>query len=428
MASRAFAVPAALVVASCAAGDAGELRRGPVAGDDAGEDDALGPSPRGDSDASAPPNGDDAPPDGRASGPEGGAAEGPGIQYFGRWDFGDPAKPSASWGAVYLKARFEGTSVAIRLEDADAFAPGNDYEYSVDGAPVTVLSPSGSAVYPLAGGLPDGVHTLELYRRTEGSYGKTVVGGLVLDPGKGVLAPPPRPPHRIEIVGDSISAGFGDEGHGGSDRHTQNGAMAFGPQLARLLQAEWSVIAHSGRGLYRNLGEQPPLAQPHMPDEFRLKHFLTSNELPGPSMTDALWNFDSWQPDAVVVALGTNDFAQPGPVPADSDFRAAYGRFLELLRSVYPSAVLFCMGTLIREDGYFGDQWAVCNRDVCDAAAAENAKGDDRVRCVDPCAQSPQGWLPDANDYIGDWTHPTAAGHTIIAQRLRDAIAPVMGW
>jgi hypothetical protein len=50
-----------------------------------------------------------------------------------------------------------------------------------------------------------------------------------------------------------------------------------------------------------------------------------------------------------------------------------------------------------------------------------------RVHCVDPCAASPAGWFPDASDYVGDWTHPTVVGHTIIANRLRDTIAPVMG-
>jgi lysophospholipase L1-like esterase len=327
-----------------------------------------------------------------------------------------------------LKARFEGTSVGIRLEDAQAFAVGNDYEYSVDGSKATILSPSAATEYPLASGLPDGAHTLELVRRTEGSYGKTVVGGLILDPGKQLLVPPPRPSRRVEVVGDSISAGFGDEGQGGSDRHTQNGNMAFGPQLARLLQAEWSVVAHSGRGLYRNLGEQAPLVQPHMPDEFKLTHFLTSNVLPAAGTPDSFWDFDSWKPDVVLVVLGTNDFAQPGPFPAEADFGAAYHRFLSFLRAVYPRAVIFCVGTFVREDGFFGDQWKTANQYICDVAATENASGDQRIHCIDPCAQSPMGWLPDATDYIGDWTHPTVAGHTIIAEHLRDIVAPTMGW
>jgi lysophospholipase L1-like esterase len=397
-----------------AAVDGGVVRGGPDAG-------TSSPSDAGAGADTAPAGGDG------ASAVEAGP-EPPGIQYFGRWDFSDASNPSASWGAVYFKATFEGTSVAVRIDDADTFAIGNDYEFAVDGSMLTILSPGASGPYPLASGLPDGVHTLEVYRRTEGSYGKTVIGGLVLDPGKRVLSPPPRPSRRIEIVGDSISAGFGDEGHGGSDRHSQNGYMAFGPQLARLLDAEWSVIAHSGRGLYRDLGEQPPLLLPHMPDEFRLTHFLTTNQLPAADASDAFWDFGAWRPDVVVIVLGTNDFAQPGPFPADADFIGAYRRFLDFVRGVYPAATIFCVGTFIAENGFFGDQWKTANADICVAAAAQNAAGDARVHCVDPCAASPVGWLPDASDYIGDWTHPTVEGHAIIANQLRDAIAPVMGW
>jgi hypothetical protein len=165
-----------------------------------------------------------------------------------------------------------------------------------------------------------------------------------------------------------------------------------------------------------------------MPDEFKLTQFLTSNQLPTPGTPGAFWNFDLWKPDAVLIVLGTNDFAQPGPFPAQADFVAAYRRFLAFVRGAYPDAVIFCVGTFVREDGFFGDQWKICNQYVCDAAAAENAAGDGRIHCIDPCAQSPLGWLPDASDYIGDWTHPTVAGHTVIAQHLRDIIAPIIGW
>jgi lysophospholipase L1-like esterase len=427
-----------IALAACARGGVGvdtspEAEAGVPGSTDAAPDMSAPPTPVVDSgahdapgetrvDASAPDEG--APVATDASSP----SEPPGIQYFGRWDLSDPTHATASWGAVYLKARFEGTSVGIVLDDANAFAVGNDYEWSVDGSALAILSPGASGTYPLASGLADGVHTLEMYRRTEGSYGETVVGGLVLDPGKSVLTPPPRPPHRIEFVGDSISAGFGDESQGGSDRHTQNGYMAFGPQLARLLDAEWSVIAHSGRGLYRNLGEQPPLVQPHMPDEFKLAQFLTSNTLPSSGASGAFWSFDSWKADAVVIALGTNDFAQPGPFPAEADFIAATSRFLGFLRGVYPATTVFLVGTFVPENGLFGTEWQTANAILCDAVAAANAAGDPRVHCIDPCGQSAAGWLPDASDYIGDWTHPTVAGHTIIASHLHDAIAPIMGW
>jgi lysophospholipase L1-like esterase len=344
------------------------------------------------------------------------------IQYYGRWDHGDPQSASASWGAVYLKAKFEGTSVGIKLTD-----PNNDYQYSIDGAPMKILVTTAATEYPLASGLPDGAHRLELYRRSEGAYGRTVVSGLILDPGKKLLPPDPRPPHRIEVLGDSISAGFGDEHNvgGGSDRHSQNGYMAYGPQLARLLDAEWSIIAHSGQGMFRNLGEAIPPTSKHMPDEFKLTQFPGWSGLPNPD-----WSFATWRADVLIITLGTNDFADYGgtspPYPTDTQFGGAYGDFLSMARSVYPQAEIFAVGTFLSTAQ---NQFGKCNSYVCNVVKTKNAAGDSHIHCIDPGFTASSGaWLPDGTYYIGDWTHPTIAGHTVIAEHLRDIIKPIMGW
>jgi lysophospholipase L1-like esterase len=344
------------------------------------------------------------------------------IQYFGRWDRSDPENASGSWGAIYLRAKFEGTSVGIKLTD-----PNNDYQYSVDGAPMKVLVTTAVTEYQLASGLPDGAHRLEIYRRSEGAYGRTVVSRLILDPGKKLLPADPRPRRRIEVLGDSISAGFGDEHNtgGGSDRHSQNGYMAYGPQLARMLDAEWSIIAHSGQGMYRNLGEAIPPSTKHMPDEFKLTQFPGWSGQPNPD-----WSFASWKADVLIVTLGTNDFADYGgaspPYPTETQFGGAYGDFLNLARSVYPNAEIFALGTFL---GTTQNQFGKCNAYICDVVKAKNAAGDTHIHCIDPGFTAAAGaWLPDGTYYIGDWTHPTIAGHTAIAGHLRDIIKPIMGW
>ncbi|HVY26233.1 MAG TPA: SGNH/GDSL hydrolase family protein [Polyangiaceae bacterium] len=339
--------------------------------------------------------------------------EPPGIQYFGRWDHSDPQNPSASWGPVGIRARFEGTSVAIRLSDAQ-----NTFTYSIDGGPQQTLAASATPLRPLASGLTDGEHTLELFRRSEGGYGKTTVSGLVLDAGKNLLAPPRRPAHKLEVVGDSISAGFGDEGTGGSTPATQNGYQAYGPQLARLLDAEWSIVAHSGQGMYRNLCEALPPNAKHMPDEFLLTQHPS---VPGPA-----WDFASWQPDVLIVTLGTNDFSDYPPgscqAPDAEAFRGAYQGFLQLARSKYPHTEIFALGTFIATAG---NPFGTCNQQVC---AAVTALSDERVHCLEP-SLGPEGmWLTGPGDYIGDWTHPTVAGHTKLAQKLAQVIKPIMGW
>ncbi len=344
----------------------------------------------------------------------GGASnEPPGLQFFGRWDHTDPQKAAGSWGPIGLKARFQGKSVRVKLSDAQ-----NTFTYSIDGGPQQLLAASAETERMLASDLPDGEHTLELFRRSEGGYGKTVVGGLLLDPGKALLSPPPRPPHKLEVVGDSISAGFGDEGMSGSTPATQNGYMAYGPQLARLLDAEWSIVAHSGQGLYRNLCEALPPSKPHMPDEF----LLTQH----PAVMGPSWDFTSWQPDVLIVALGTNDFADypvgSCPAPTSAAFQSAYQAFLSLVRSKYPHAEVFALGTFIATAG---NAFGTCNQTIC---AAVKAQSDPHLHCIDPSLGAEGMWLTGPGDYIGDWTHPTVAGHTKLAQKLAQVIKPVLGW
>ncbi len=352
------------------------------------------------------------------------APEPPGIQYFGRWDLSSPPNASASWGDVYLKARFEGTSVTIQLSD-----PNNDFQYSIDGGAMQSLSPTSGTSYQLASGLSDGVHSLELYRRSGGSFGRTTVSGLVLDAGKNVLAPDPRPARKLEVLGDSISVGYGNEntaGMFGTSRATENGYMAYGPQLARMLGAEWRVVAHSGQGLYRNLGEDLSsiASTQHMPDEFQLTFFPDQQ-------TNPSWQFEGWQPDVFIVTLGTNDFSwkqwnvDPGPSwePTEEAYVGAYKEFLTFVRSAYPNVEVFAVGTFIATSS---NQFGRCNQYICKAVTQMN---DTHMHCVDPSSIGPDGaWLPSGTDYIGDWTHPTVAGHTKVAEHLKAIIQPIMGW
>lgn len=344
-----------------------------------------------------------------------------GIQYFGRWERGEEDEATGSWGALYFKARFEGTSVTLLLEDAT-----NEFQYRVDGGELQRLSPNAETRYELASGLADGEHSLEVYRRTGGSFGRTMVRGVELDPGKKLLVPFARRDRSIEVVGDSISVGYGNEGQNGTTRETENGYDAYGPQLARLLDAEWSVIAHSGQGLFRNLGEEKSDVDEtlQMPEEFELTFFPGAT--PNPP-----WDFSRFEPDVFLITLGTNDFSwktwniDPGPdwEPTEEEYTGAARAFLASVREKYPTTEIFVVGTFIANDG---NQFGRANEYLC-AAVEEFA--DERVHCVDPGANGPGGaWLTRASDFIGDWTHPTVASHTIIAEHLRDVIAPVLGW
>ena len=95
----------------------------------------------------------------------------PAVHWVGRHDASDPGHVRMGWSGVGAVLRFAGTGASVRLDDH-----GRYFTVLVDGAlqPTLATSP-GEQSYVLASGLPDGEHTLELYRRTEGSFGATTV-------------------------------------------------------------------------------------------------------------------------------------------------------------------------------------------------------------------------------------------------------------
>jgi hypothetical protein len=98
-----------------------------------------------------------------------------------------------------------------------------------------------------------------------------------------------------------------------------------------------------------------------------------------------------------------------------------YKEFLTFARSVYPDTEIFAVGTFISNSS---NQFGSCNAYICQAV---NELSDMSMHCIDP-GFTGETWLGSGTDYIGDWTHPTVAGHTKIAENLAKHVAPVLGW
>src|SRR6185295_687477 len=122
----------------------------------------------------------------------------------------------------------------------------------VDGQPASVIvADPAKTVYAAATGLPDKEHTLELFKRTEPLVGTTQFLGLQIPKGK-LLPLPARAKRRIEIVGDSISCGYGNESANQNEHFepkTENNYLAYGAVAARAVGAEYVSVAWSGKWL-----------------------------------------------------------------------------------------------------------------------------------------------------------------------------------
>jgi lysophospholipase L1-like esterase len=318
----------------------------------------------------------------------------PAIHWVGRYDDSDPSRTRLGWSGAGFVARFDGTGVSVRMDDAAGY-----FTVVVDGSVGPVLGTGdGEQDYVLATGLPAGEHTVELYRRTEGSFGPTSIVSVDIE---GELLAPPPVTRRIEVVGDSITCGYGNEGispcsfSGATENHYQT----YGAIAARTVGAEVSTVAWSGKGVVYNYGTDTNEPMPTL-YERRL-----ATEADG-------WGFE-WQPDVVVVNLGTNDFSTEGD-PTQELFVGTYTDFAAAIRARNPEAFI-----LLVSPSLFGAEATMVDGYLAQVVANRNAAADDRI-----------AWANINVEWIGSGCdgHPTVATHEGMAARLVEELGTHLGW
>jgi len=266
-------------------------------------------------------------------------ADNPNIQYVGRFNFSDPKKITFDWPGVIISAKFMGKSLSVKLEDGK-----NEYAVIVDNYAPRILSTDTLKIYKVISGLADSIpHTIIIQKRTETFVGKGIFSGFVLDPGYSLLPPDKRPERRIEFIGNSITCGFGNEGET-ADCHfspgTENANMSYAAITSRALNADYSLIAYSGRGVVRNYGDTNKTSRDPMPSLYDRACFYDST---------TKWNFSKWIPQAVVINLGTNDFSTK-PFPDKDVFQKGYSDLINRVRILYPGVSIFCIGGPMTEE------------------------------------------------------------------------------
>jgi hypothetical protein len=335
-----------------------------------------------------------------------------GVRWFGRVDVSDPSAIRFAWSGSGFVGTFSGASVSVKLRTEGS---GDIYfQPVVDGTKGTRFAVTGAEqTYEIASSLGAGEHEIELYRETEGKgFGYSVFSGFAAGtPG----TPPAFSGRLIEVVGDSISAGYGNLGmeqhaNGAADPNggcrfetkTESAYLAYSHVAARAVDADASVLAGSGWGMY---SDNQGSTQNVMPALF-------SNTL-GEQKTPA-WTFAA-KPQAVVVNLGTNDSSAQN-LTADK-FKPAYAAFLTTLRDTYPDALILCaVGSMM-----YGTDRDNAVTYIKQLVADLSAAGDSKIKFLDLGSQ-------DANQGTGcDW-HPNVAEDARLAGLLAAELKSSLGW
>lgn len=159
----------------------------------------------------------------------------------------------------------------------------------------------------------------------------------------GDLLPVPPQPLRIEFIGDSITSGEGTVGAKGETDWTSiffGATKTWAFKLAQKLGADFNVISQSGWGVVCGYDCNLDHALPKYYGEV----CSVANRFGG----EREWNFSNFQPDWVIVNLGTNDQNPCQSRPDISDiFETGVVSFLKKIRRHNPKAkIVWCYGMI----------------------------------------------------------------------------------
>lgn len=361
----------------------------------------------------------------------GGPSGDPGVRLVGRFDTTDPKRPKFDWSGNEIRARFEGTELRAGFTAFNTIL----FTATLDDLPPkrfpvlefqTGYDLAGSAPNSLFGPLSPGPHEIVIHRDSEALFGALTFEGFDFGPG-GQALPPTRRDRRIEIIGDSITCGYGNLGSNATcpfSVDTENNFLAYGSLVGRALDAEVTSVAWSGKGIVLNYRENPNDvdSKTTVPQLWRDR---TVGSLPdGPK-----WDFaKEEQPHVVVINLGTNDITRDIDEDNIADgldfaaFRQGYFDFVTEVRGKRPDAHIFlALPPMITDQFPFQDARTDAGNAMRSIADEFAAKGDTKVYYFELVEQGTRYGL--GCDY-----HPNLVVHRIMADQVAGAIRQKTCW
>ena len=229
-----------------------------------------------------------------------------------------------------------------------------------------------------------------------------------------VIAPTANKDLFIEIVGDSITCGYGvddpvAENHFRTE--TEDVTKSYSYKTVTALDADYSMVSFSGFGIISGYTENDKKVLTHLVPPLYDKLGFTwnmSKEFVPVSLT---WDFKR-EPDLIVINLGTNDdsYTQDHE-DRQEDYRANYTAFLKKVRSLNPHAKILCVL------GMMGDRLFPFVQKAVDAYTTDT--GDTNIHTMKFDVQL----LEDG--YVADY-HPSLITHDKATNKLATEIKTLL--
>ena len=300
-----------------------------------------------------------------------------------------------AWSGSGWIGRFRSKTCCLRF----AFPTGSEYWIKVDDAPFRYAAMACELDLTPWLDKSRATHRVEVIKRSEIAYGSDAFLGMAID-ADGILLPvepqiaPGEPHRRILVLGDSITVGMRAGVPGDTDFR-----RSYGYLLGQCFNADVRLIARSGIGVYRGWYHVLFGTTWRQAVSPRGDRWPTENPLA------------NWQPDLILVNLGTNDSSR-GVKP--QEFTPAMKALLLEVSAACPNAKLAVI--VPWNCGCYRDDLRV----LIDELVAD---GHQQFHFIDA---QPNSWVPEGG--MADNTHPNGKGHLYATAKLVPLIEKLTGW
>lgn len=234
----------------------------------------------------------------------------------------------------------------------------------------------------------------------------------------GEIYPVEKESHKIEIIGDSITCGYGVD-DGNKEHHfttlTEDVTKSYAYLTAEALEADYSIFSISGYGIISGYTDTGVKNTTGIITGYYEKVGFSNDKYNAVKDIDSIpWDFHKFQPELVVINLGTNDdsYCQDDK-ERQAEFIKRYEEFLKTVRKNNPQAKILC--TL----GIMGDRLFPSVE-----TAVKNFRKSTGEKEIYTMAFEPQ---KEEDGYGADW-HPSPYTQSKAANRLVSEIQTIMGW
>lgn len=232
---------------------------------------------------------------------------------------------------------------------------------------------------------------------------------------------------KLEIIGDSITCGYGVEGSLAEvfTTATENVSKAWSYLLAEKLRADYSIVSKSGAGIISGYTGDGIRNTDNLIIPYYDKMGCSVEDIEnGLNPAEVPYDF-SFNPDLIILNLGTNDISYCNPVDAEGKLRipveeskarqglfySEYKKFLQELRRRHTAAKIVCI---------LGIMGTSLNNEVAIAVQELQMAGDSRIFWHALADQT-----PDIDGFGTDY-HPSVSTQLKLAENMYEYVTQLL--